>query len=473
MNDMIHLPARAVLAGFRNKTLSPVEYLDALIERIDRVEPGIGAIAFRFDERSRLAARRAEQTYRSRSATPRPLEGLPFAIKDDTDIAGDPCTMGSLVFRDRFAEASAPIGERILASGAIPHLRTRTSEFCLIGQCHSKMWGITRNPWNPAFDVGGSSGGSAAALAAGMTPLANGSDVGGSIRIPASCCGVVGYKPPYGRVPLNPPEHLDTYLHCGPMARTVGDAALLLNLIAGRHPRDHASLPKPADVALEGGMIRGMRIAVCETLGDYLVHDDVAANLRDVAARLASEGAVLEFVTLPWTRAKIIRAAAIHNATQYGAYLPATLDEHRDLLSDYVIHALEHQQDSITGEEAREGLRLEAELQIALAEVMNGFNAMLAPTLSMPALDAGVSYVTERIDLHGERLTRREHVMALPFNICSRAPVMSVPSGFAATGVPTGVQIVGHPYDDRTVFEVAYAVERVKPWADQRPDLPV
>lgn len=470
-NDLTYRSATDVLAAFRTRTLSPVEYLDALMARMDAVESKVGAIAFRFDERARHAAKAAEAAYASPSATPRTLEGLPVAIKDDTEIAGDPCTQGSLVWKDRIATETAPVGERILESGAIPHIRTRTSEFCLIGQCHSRLWGVTRNPWNPAFDVGGSSGGSAAALVSGMTPLANGSDVGGSIRIPSSCCGVVGYKPPYGRVPLNPPSHLDTYLHAGPLARTVGDAALFQNVLAGQHPRDHASLPKPPDLPLEGGAIAGRRIAICETLGDYLVHPDVAANLRDVADRLAAEGAVVEYITLPWTRATIIRAAAIHLAIQYGAHLPVTLEEHRELLSDYVIHALEQQEESISAETAREGLRMEAEIQQALAVAMTGYDAMLAPTLSMPALQAGVSYVTERIDLHGERLTRREHVMALPFNVCSRCPVVSVPSGFAESGIPTGIQVVGHPFDDATAFEVAYAVERVKPWADVRPGL--
>ncbi|MDQ2683046.1 MAG: amidase, partial [Chloroflexota bacterium] len=214
MTDDLHLmPAREVLGRFQRRELSPVEYLDALFSRIDMVEPQVGAVAFRFDERAREAARAAETAYMSRSADVRPLEGLPVAIKDDTEIAGDPCTMGSLVWKDRVASETAPVAERILESGAIPHVRTRTSEFCLIGQCHSRLWGVTRNPWNPAFDVGGSSGGSAAALISGMAPLANGSDVGGSIRIPASCCGIVGYKPPYGRVPLSPPANLDTYLH--------------------------------------------------------------------------------------------------------------------------------------------------------------------------------------------------------------------------------------------------------------------
>ncbi len=289
-NDVAFLSAIDAIAAFKSKTLSPVEYLDAVLAQIDAVEERVGAVAFRFDDEARISAKAAEAVYMSPSADPRPLEGIPVGIKDEMGVLGQPCTYGSLIYKDHMSTSTAPLAERALAAGAYVHIRTRTPEFSCIGMTHSRLWGVSHNPWNAAYDVGGSSGGSAAALATGMTPLAGGSDIGGSIRIPASCCGVVGYKPPYGRVPQEYPFNLDHYCHEGPMARTVADTALFENLIAGQHPIDVASVPKPADLPLAGGSIKGWKIAVCETLGDYPVDPDMLANLRDVASRLAGRG---------------------------------------------------------------------------------------------------------------------------------------------------------------------------------------
>jgi aspartyl-tRNA(Asn)/glutamyl-tRNA(Gln) amidotransferase subunit A len=468
-NDVAYLSALDALAAFRNRTLSPVEYLDALLAQIDSHEGSVGAVAFRFDDEARDAARRAETVYLSRSAEPRPLEGIPVGIKDEMGVLGQPCTYGSLIYRDHMSTSTAPLAERALAAGAYVHIRTRTPEFSCIGMTHSRLWGVSHNPWNATYDVGGSSGGSAAALASGMTPLAGGSDIGGSIRIPASCCGVVGFKPPYGRVPQEYPFNLDHYCHEGPMARTVADTALFENLIAGAHPVDVASLPKPTDLPLHGGSIAGWRIAVCETLGDYPVHPDMLANLRDVASRLVDAGAVIEYVELPWTRDQIMRASLIHYAAIFGPSVQHSAAEHSDLMTDYALHFAEVTAEVGGMTAILGGLTLEGEIYHALAPVMERNRVLLAPSLAVPALDAGVSYVTERVPVGGEEITMWEHMMTVPFNICSRMPVLNVPSGFADNGVPTGIQVVGRTFDDASVFNVGYAIEQVKPWAGRTP----
>lgn len=469
--DLAYLSAVEALAAFRKRSLSPVEYLDALLDRIDAVEGKVGAIAFRFDDRARDAAKAAEQVYRSAPADARLFEEFPLAVKDEMSVADQPVTYGSLIHKDHIADSTAPLAERMLAAGAYIHIRTRTPEFSCAGFTHSRLWGVSHNPWNAAYDVGGSSGGSAAALASGMTAIATGSDIGGSIRIPASCCGVVGYKPPYGRVPQEYPFNLDHYCHEGPLARTVADTALFENTIAGPHPIDVASVPKPADLPLSGGDIRGWRIAVCETLGDYPVDPDMRANLRDVAGRLEAEGAEIEYVELPWTREKIMMASGIHYGAVFGPSVGASAAEHGELMTDYAIHFAELAAAYMTPGAVLKGLQIEGEIYHALAPVMERNRVLLAPTLSVPALDAGVSYVTERVPVEGVELTMWEHLMTIPFNICSRMPVLAVPSGFAASGVPTGMQIVGRTFDDASVFEVGYAVERVKPWDGVRPGL--
>lgn len=471
MSEIAYLSALDALAKFRDRSLSPVEYLDALLTQIDLVEDKVGAVAFRFDDEAHAAARTAEAVYLSPTAEPRQLEGIPVGIKDEMGVLGQPCTYGSLIFKDHMSTGTAPLAERALAAGAYVHIRTRTPEFSCIGMTHSRIWGVSHNPWNAAYDVGGSSGGSAAALATGMTPLAGGSDIGGSIRIPASCCGVVGYKPPYGRVPQEYPFNLDHYCHEGPMARTVADTALFENLIAGTHPIDVASVPKPADLPLSGGAIKGWKIAVCETLGDYPVDADMLKNLRDVASRLEEAGAIIEYVTLPWTREMIMRASGIHYAAIFGPTVQHSMAKHRDLLTDYAINFAEVTAELMTAGAVLEGLAIEGEIYHSVALLMDSHQVLLAPTLSVPALDAGVSYVTERVHVDGKVITMWEHMMTVPFNICSRMPVLNVPSGFAASGVPTGVQIVGRTFDDASVFQVGYAIEQLKPWSAIRPNV--
>jgi amidase len=224
MTDLHYLSATEALARFRARELSPVELLEAVIARAQEVEPVVNALCHTFYDEARDQAREAERRYARGEA--RPLEGLPVAIKEEEAVEGQPWTQGSLLYKDLVADYSSAFARRHLEAGAIVHARTTAPEFSCAGYTQSKLWGVTRNPWNPRYGVGGSSGGSGAALAAGTTTLASGSDIGGSIRIPASFNGVVGFKPPYGRVPCDPPFNLDTYCHCGPLARTVVERAL-------------------------------------------------------------------------------------------------------------------------------------------------------------------------------------------------------------------------------------------------------
>src|SRR5439155_26588492 len=214
-----------------------------------------------FYDQALAAAHAAEARYVGSAASPRPLEGLPVAVKEEAPIAGHHNTLGSLPLRDVIADHTAVFAQRIIDAGGIVHARTTTPEFSCAAVTWSKLWGVTRNPWNTVYAPGGSSGGSAASLAAGSTTLATGSDIGGSIRIPASFCGVVGFKPPYGRVPEVEIFNLDHYCHEGPMARSVRDVALLQNVIAGPHPSDVASIRPKLEIPERLEPIDGMRIA--------------------------------------------------------------------------------------------------------------------------------------------------------------------------------------------------------------------
>ena len=324
MPDLSYLSAHETLELFRRGDLSPMEHLESMIEQIETHDPAVSAVVDRRYDEARAEARAAEQRYLGRGDPPRALEGLTIAAKEEQPMAGRSWKQGSLAFVDEVAKYDHPIIERIQAAGGIIHIRTATPEFSCAAFFHSALWGVTRNPWNPEFSPGGSSGGSAAALAAGYASLATGSDIGGSIRIPASFSGVVGFKPPFGRVPGLAPYHLDQYCHDGPLARTVVDCALLENVIAGPHWRDNVSLRNPPQIptgssgsgVFDG--VDGMRIGLCITLGDWPVDPEVVANTHLVAAALRHAGAIVDEVTLPWTTDRVWQAARAHFAAIFG-----------------------------------------------------------------------------------------------------------------------------------------------------------
>ncbi len=248
--ELHYLTASEAIQRFRNRELSPVELLDAVLARVAVVEPAINALTEQLVEEAYAAARESEARYARADGSARPLEGVPLLVKEEQPIAGRTIEEGSLLEKGVVSEVTHPVVTRVLEAGAVVHGRTTTPEFSCAPFTHSTLWGVTRNPWDLALSPGGSSGGSGAALAAGETLLATGSDIGGSIRIPASLCGLVGFKPPFGRVPGMPPFNSDTYCADGPLGRTVADVARLQNVLAGPHPGDQASL-RPAYVLPE------------------------------------------------------------------------------------------------------------------------------------------------------------------------------------------------------------------------------
>ena len=466
MSDLHYLSAVEAMRRFRARDLSPVELMEAVIARAEAVEPRINAFGDRFFEQALAAARQAEDRYAGRGPRPRALEGIPIAIKEETPVKGQRTTQGSLIFKDYVDTETAPVVERILQAGAIIHARSTAPEFSCAPFTHSRLWGITRNPWNLAYSPGGSSGGSGASLAAGSTTLASGSDIGGSIRIPASFCGVVGFKPPYGRVPESMPFNLDHYCHEGPLARTVADCALLENVMAGPHPHDVASLRPKLRLPAELRGIEGWRVALSPDLGGYVVDADVAANTRAAAEALREAGAIVEEVELGWDRREIIEAGRTHFGVIFGPWVGQMLARHRDEMTSYAIHFAEEAA-AVKKEDYLRALEIEAGVYARLGDVLERYRVLICPTFAVPALEAGEEYLDQGPVVNGTALEHEYDVlMTLPFNICSRCPVMSVPSGVARNGVPTGLQIVGRTYDDVSVFRAAAAFERARPWLD-------
>jgi aspartyl-tRNA(Asn)/glutamyl-tRNA(Gln) amidotransferase subunit A len=463
--DVHYLSATAALKLFRSKELSPVELVAAVIERAETVEPVINAFAeCHFDE-AMDAAKSAQERYAGRGEPPRPLEGLPVAVKEEAPIAGQRNTLGSLPLRDVVAKETAVFVQRIIDAGGIVHARTTTPEFSAAPVTWSKLWGVTRNPWNPSYSPGGSSGGSAAALAAGSATLATGSDIGGSIRIPSSFCGVTGFKPPYGRVPEVAEFNLDHYCHEGPLARTVADCVMLENVIAGPHSSDVASIRPKLVIPDPLEPVAGMRIAVSTDLGCYQVDPDVAANTLAAADRLRDAGAVVEEVSLPWDLGTLRRAVEIHFGMIFGASMKEIADRYGEQITSYVRRQVADA-GRISKDDFLAGLRLECEIYAPLGALLDRYDALICPTFAVPALPAEYD-PGDPVEVNGVLAGHwLDVLMTLPFNIASRCPVVAIPSGLARTGVPTGLSVVARTYDDVTAFRVAAAHAQRLPWLD-------
>jgi amidase len=474
VNELHYLSATEALRMFRARELSPVELTEAVIDRAEAVEPVVNALCHRFFDRALDQARAAEARYMGRGDPPRALEGIPAVIKEEEAVAGEPQTQGSLIYRDTVATESSCFAQRVLDSGAIVHARSTAPEFSCAAFTHSRIWGITRNPWNPGFAAGGSSGGSGAALASGTTTLATGSDIAGSIRIPASFTGVVGFKPPYGRVPQAPFYNLDTYCHCGPMARTVQDCLRFENVLAGPHPDDVVSLRPKVTLPEKLDGIGGMRIALSIDLGDWPVDDDVRRNTQAAAEALREQGAVVDEVALHIPQADVMRATAIHFRLGFAADVAKAIAIHPDLVTAYARDLPRWAAECSVGGDLLDKLEIEGRLYPRLGELLERYDALVCPTVGTHGLVAGDDYAGHGLEVGGRAVGYFLEAMLTPvFNLFSRCPVLAVPSGFADNGVPTGVQIAGRTYDDLTPFRIGAALEEARPWLDAPGRLPL
>ena len=475
--DLAYLPAVEALSAFEKHRLSPVELVAAVLDQADRVETTVNALAHRFPEHALEQARLAERRYMGKGEAPRVLEGLPVAIKEETPVAGRPWTQGSLVYKDAIADLTAPVPERVMAAGGIVHALTTAPEFSCAAWTNSRLHGVTRNPWNPDFSPGGSSGGSAASLASGTSTLATGSDIGGSNRIPAGFCGVVGYKPPYGRVPSYPPFNLDYYNHEGPQGRSVMDCLLLEGVIAGPHPLDVATVPLEAGrLPLSGASapeylaecrrlanIAGWRVAVAPSLGGFLVDDEAVANTLAVAHALREAGAIVEEVELRWSRADVAMAASEHFKSLFVPFIAAASREHGELMCEYSLDWLTVCDGPL---DLLAGMEMEGRLYAELARIFATHRVLLCSTNGPAGYPADQASLLDLPEVNGFKPQSLFDITpTVVFNMFSRCPVMSVPSGSASNRLPTGVQIAAAPFDESAVFATALAIEALRPWA--------
>jgi Asp-tRNA(Asn)/Glu-tRNA(Gln) amidotransferase A subunit family amidase len=471
-DELCYMSATEALARFRDRSLSPVELTAAVIQRAEAIAPTVNPMGDCYFDEAMTRARAAEAKYAKPGGRPRRLEGLPLAVKDSSSVRGQRSANGSMIYQDHIATTTDTAIARLLRAGANLFARTTCPEFCWLFTTHSRIWGVTRNPWRLDVTPGGSSGGSAAALAAGATTIATGGDSTGSIRQPASQCGVVGYKPPYGRYPLPAGASFDPYGQGGPMTRTVADAARMSNIMSGPDPLDHTALTRKLTIPADPPGVAGMRIAVSYDLGHYQVIDEVRRETRAALDALADAGAEIVEVDLGDLSETIRLAHGAQEFVSAGAITEA-VEKHGNLVSDYVPELARTAQ-SFSADGYRRGLSLAGEVwRDRLGSMFREYNAFICPTVSCPEVPAENWQQTELM-INGHSLTDTDTAMTALFNMFSRCPVLAVPSGMTDAGLPTGIQIVGRPLDDPAVFRVAHALERQRPWLNnpaRRPSL--
>jgi Asp-tRNA(Asn)/Glu-tRNA(Gln) amidotransferase A subunit family amidase len=467
--DLSYTPATELARRYRAKEISPVEVIQNSLDRIDEVNGRLNCFCFTYPEEAMQKAKAAEQALASGKA--RTLEGIPMAIKDFTPTRGKVTTRGSKLLENWVPDWNPVIVERLEAAGAIMVGKTTTPEFATSGFTDSPLWGITRNPWDTSRTPGGSSGGSGAAVASGCVPFAEGTDMGGSVRIPAALCGIVGHKPTIGRIPM---DIIGTAYcnisHFGPLARSVSDATLFLDTVQGEHPSDIQSLPRCELTIPAPSDVKGMKFALDVSLGFCAVDPLVEANLRASADALRDAGAVIEEVDLGWDR-KIVDlwndSWAIFMAAAYDNTTDVPLDENRERMSKGLVHLIERGRkiDAVT---ARKGEFERTRYWHKLGAILQNHHALLCPTMAITAppvemRDWDFGQVNEQGMLECMDMTS-------PFNYMAQCPTLSVPSGFA-DGLPTATQIVARRWDDALALRIGAAIEKAMPWSHKRPDI--
>ncbi len=462
MSSLPWMSAAGIAAAYKARRLSPVELVTDLLARIERLQPRLHVFT-RLDAPGALAAAREAEAEIAAGRHRGPLHGVPVGVKDVIDVGGLPTSCHSRLMRDHVAAEDAGAVARLREAGAIVLGKLSTHEFALGGPSFDLPFPPARNPWNPDHHPGGSSSGSGAGLAAGLFPLALGTDTGGSVRHPASACGIVGLKPTYGVVSRHGVFPVAWTLdHVGPMARTVADAAALLQAMAGHDARDPASVDRPAayGAALDQP-VRGLRIGFVRRFHerDMVADPQVAAALEDVAAVLAAEGARISDVDLPplgefaaVNRAILTNEAwAVHAPwmrTRAGEY--GQLSRQRMLVGAF-----------LRAEDLVQAQRRRRQLTRAVNAAFREVDVLLLASSMDPAC---------RIEAADEITRTYPRQARTPFNLTGH-PALAMMCGLSAAGLPLSVQFTGPLFGVAQVLRVAAAYERATGWHERHPAL--
>jgi len=449
--------ARDQADAVRRRDISARELLDLHLARIAERNPRLNAIVSLDEERAREGAAAADEAL-ARGGQVGPLHGVPFAFKDTHEVAGWRTTFGSPLFADHVPDRDELIVERVRRAGVTVIGRTNVPEFAAGSHTFNTLFGTTLNPVDPTRSAGGSSGGAACALASGMVPLADGSDMGGSLRNPASFCGVVGLRPSLGRVPQWPLHNQwETTSVGGPMARNVGDLALLLSVMAGPDPRAPQALGDPGTAFAPpvAGSLSGLRVALSVDLGGaFEVDDHVAAVVGSAGPVLAAAGASVTEAhpSLPEADDTFRTLRAWHFQAMYGQLLAEHPHAFKPSLADN-IRAGEH----LTGADVARAYAGRTALSERMREFFRSYDVLVLPTSQVPPFPADQEFPTA---INGRPMeTYLDWMRACYVITVTGCPAISVPFGTTPDGLPVGIQVVAPHGADRFLLEVAAAIE--------------
>jgi amidase len=465
MEDICFTPAKKLAQLLHVRKLSAAEVMRAFIDRIERVNPQVNAIVTFLPEQ---ALKEAKALDRKKGRKP-PLAGLPIAYKDLVPTKGIRTTMGSLVYKDNVPKEDALLVERLKAAGAITLGKTNTPEFGAGSNTFNKVFGATRNPYDPSKTAGGSSGGAAAAVASGMLPFADGSDLAASLRNPANYCNVVGFRPTPGRVPAYPAANAwDTQPVIGPIARTVEDAAFLLSAMAGPDRRAPVSISEPGSIFAKSLKRSFKKVCVAWTkdFGGLPVEPEVTAVLEARRKVFSSLGCIVEEACPDFSGAT--EAFETLRAVSFAMRFAPLLKTHRSELKDTVIWNIE-QGLALDGAKIARAESLRTELYQRLRTFLEKYEFLLAPVNQLPPFPVETEYPTE---IAGVKLGNYLDWMKSCYYITITShPALSLPAGFTPEGLPVGLQIVGRYRDDFGVLQLAHAFEQATEVWKRRPSL--
>jgi amidase len=468
VNDDCFLSATELVARIRRRDVSVTEVVQAHLAQVDRVNPTVNAIVTLTAERA-LEDARAKDVALARGVVPGPLFGLPIAHKDLVPTRGIRTTYGSLIYRDHVPDEDGLIVERLRGAGAVVIGKTNTPEFGAGSQTFNEVFGRTLNPYDVTKTSGGSSGGAAVALACGMVPIADGSDLGGSLRNPASFCNVIGLRPAPGRVPVWPyAAAWDPFSVQGPMARTVGDVALLLSAMAGPDRRSPIAIAEPGDRfrAPLGRDFRGVRVAWSRDLGGLPIDRRVAAVLEAQRGTFDALGCIVEDGQPDFAESRAI--FQVWRAWSFALKYGSLLADHRHQMKDTVIWNIEEGL-KLSGRDLMDAEVERTRLYHRVREFMDTHEFLLLPVTQVPPFDVTQPYVTE---IDGVRLpTYVDWMRACSDITVTGLPAISVPCGFTEDGLPVGIQIVGRHQDEWGVLQLAHAFEEATGFGRRRPPL--
>jgi Asp-tRNA(Asn)/Glu-tRNA(Gln) amidotransferase A subunit family amidase len=467
VDELVWRPATELAALIRSKQLSPVELTEAVLARIDALNPRLNAFCVVAHDVARRGAREAEIAV-TKGEPLGPIHGVPLTIKDLIFTRGLRTTGGSRLFAEAVPDEDAIAVGRLRAAGGVILGKTTTSEFGHKALTESPLFGVTRNPWQLALTPGGSSGGAAVAVASGLGPVALGTDAGGSLRIPASFCGVYGFKPSRGRVPDTVGFPGYEHVNCtGPITRGVRDAALMLDVIAGGDDRDRFSLPREVGKYVEAcdEGIKGLHVAWAPDLGFATVDPAVQALCENAAAEFEGLGCHVEVVNPGWENPEDVFSTLI--AAQFYAHWSDQLPEAEKHFDPTLVRFIGRG----AGVSARDYVLALERVKGYWAEVhafLARFDLLLTPTVAVAPFPAGQAPPR---DIAGQRVSVLGWMaFTYLFNLTGQ-PAASVPAGVTDDGRPVGLQIVGRRHADRTVLAASAAYEAACPWGDRRPPL--